>query len=41
MWIYQMMATGSGFSIAVFYMIVTINSLFAVYVQYVVPRKKQ
>ena len=35
LWTYQMLETGSGFSIAAFYLIVSINSIIAVYEQYI------
>lgn len=35
LWTYQMLETGNGFSIAAFYMIVSINSIIAVYEQYI------
>lgn len=34
LWTYQMLQTGNGFSVAAFYMIVSINSILAVYEQY-------
>lgn len=34
LWTYQMVQTGNGFSVATFYMIVSINSIIAVYEQY-------
>lgn len=39
LWSYHMVETGSGCSIAVFYMIVSINSVIAVYEQYIQNRK--
>lgn len=38
LWTYQMLETGSGFSIAAFYLIVSINSIIAVYEQYIKKR---
>lgn len=35
LWSYQMITTGNGFSIAAFYLIVAINSIIAVYEQYI------
>ena len=38
LWIYQMAAVQNGFSLAAFYLIVSVNSIIAIYQQYFKPR---